>query len=139
MVQRVAWKSKSVMPASISEVAGHFAVEQRDQNALGEKRAGHDIGGRDAGADRALAGKAGHRHDAAHALRDLVDRGPRSVGTVLAEAGNAAIDDARIARLYRFEIDAEALGDAGPHVLDDDVGLLGKPHQNLAALVGLQV
>ena len=38
-----------------------------------------------------------------------------------------------------FEIDAKALGDAGPHVLDDDVGLLGQPHQDLAALVGLQV
>ena len=41
--------------------------------------------------------------------------------------------------LHGFEIDAKALGDAGPHVLDDDVGLFGEPHEDLAALVGLQV
>ena len=41
--------------------------------------------------------------------------------------------------LNGFEIDAEPLGDAGPHVLDDDVGLFGEPHQDLAAFVGLQV
>ena len=65
--------------------------------------------------------------------------GRSAYGAVLAEAGDAAIDDARIALLHGFEIDAEALGDAGPHVLDDHVGLFGQPHQDLAALVGLQV
>jgi hypothetical protein len=86
-----------------------------------------------------LARNARHRHDATHALRDLVDRRPRAIGAILAEAGDAAIDDARIALLHGFEIDAEAPGDAGPHVLDDDVGLFGEPHQNFAAFIGLQV
>ena len=41
--------------------------------------------------------------------------------------------------LTEFEIDAEPAGDAGAHVLDDDVRLLREPHQDFAALIGFQV
>ena len=119
--------------------AADLAVQQRDQDALRQESAGHDVGDGDADAQRALAGKSRHRHDAGHALRDLVDRGTLGIGTILAEAGNAAIDDPRIALSDRLEIDAEPSCDARAHVLDDDVGLFGKPHEDLAALVGLQV
>src|SRR6185312_5325018 len=127
---------RGLHPAAL---ARDLAIEQRDQNPLREERAGHDVGDGDADTDWPLAGNAGHGHDAAHALRDLVDRGPRRIGAVLAEAGNAAIDDARVALADGLIIDAEPPGDAGPHVLDDNVGLFREPHQDLAALVGFQV
>ena len=47
------------------------------------------------------------------------------------------VDDARIAFLDGFI--AEASGDARPHVLDDDVGLFRKPHQDFTAFFVLQV
>jgi hypothetical protein len=126
----------SLHPAAFTR---DFAIEQRDQDALRQEGARHDVGDGDADADRALARNSRHRHDATHALRDLVDRGPRGIGAVLAEAGNAAIDDARIAPMDGSEIDAEPLGDAGPHVFDHYVGLFREPHQDLAAFVGFQV
>ncbi len=104
-----------------------------------EERARHDIGDGDTDAQGSLARDSRHRHDAGHALRDLVDRRPLGIGAVLAETGDAAIDDARIALPHGFEIDAEAPGDAGPHVLDNDVGRFRQSHQDFAAFVGLQV
>ena len=51
--------------------------------------AGADVGDRDADAHRPLPGQAGDRHQAAHALRDLVEARAVGVGPVLAEAGDA--------------------------------------------------
>src|SRR5581483_9544385 len=94
---------RGLHPAAL---ARSLAIEQGDQNALGEERAGHDIGDGNADTKGTLARKPRYRHDAAHALSDLVDRGPRGIGAVLAEAGNAAIDDARVALLDRLVVDA---------------------------------
>ena len=60
--------------------------------------AGGEVGDRNADAHRPLAGQAGDRHQPAHALRDLVEARPVAIGAVLAEAGNAGIDQARIDR-----------------------------------------
>ena len=46
----------------------------------------------------ALARQAGHRHQAAHALRDLIEARPLGIRPVLAEAGDAGEHDARIDR-----------------------------------------
>jgi len=59
-----------------------------------------------------LSGMAGDRHEPAHALGDLVDPGAALIGSVLAEAGNAAVDDARVDLVHRFVIDAEPGTDA---------------------------
>ena len=61
----------------------------------------------DADAHRALAGRAGDRHQPAHALRDLIEARPLVVGAVLAEAGDAAIDDARVDLAQALVVDAE--------------------------------
>ena len=82
-------------------------------------------------------GMAGDRHQPAHALRDLVDAGPALVGTVLAEAGDAAVDDARVDLLHRLVIDAELVLDGRLEVLDDDIGGLRHLEEDLRALPGV--
>ena len=67
-------------------------------------------------------GMAGDRHQPAHALRDLVDAGAALIGPVLAKAGDAAIDDARVDLAHRLVIDAEPVLHVGFVVLDDDIG-----------------
>ena len=100
--QREAWKSSMKICASSSEVCTHWPSpdcsrsSSADKDALRAEDAGAEVGDRDADAHRALAGQAGDRHQAAHALRDLVEAGPLRVGPVLAEAGDAAVDDARV-------------------------------------------
>ena len=100
--QRAAWKSSMKICACSSEVVTHWpfagllALEQRDQDAERREQSGAEIGDRNADAHRALPGQAGDRHQPAHALRDLVEARPVGVGAVLAEAGNAGVDDARI-------------------------------------------
>ena len=85
-----------------SEVCTHCPSPERRRSCsatrMPERREepGGEIGERDAGAHRAAAGLAGDRHEARHALRDLVDAGPVAIGPVLAEAGDAGIDEARI-------------------------------------------
>ncbi len=88
-----------------------------------QNRPGGEIGDGNADPHRAFAGRAGDRHQPAHALRDLIEAGPLVVGAVLAEAGNAAIDDARIDLAHALIVDAELRLHVGAEVLDDDVGL----------------
>ncbi|MGY3220527.1 hypothetical protein ACVIM5_001134 [Bradyrhizobium sp. USDA 4512] len=71
-------------------------------------------------------GAPGHRHQAAHALRDLIEARPLVIGAVLAEAGDAAIDDARVDRGEALIVDAELLLHVGAEILDHDVGLGGE-------------
>ena len=120
-------------------LARPLALQQRQQNALGRENAGGEIGNRNAGAHRALARQAGHRHDAAHALRDLVEPRPLAIRAVLAEAGNAGVDQARIDRAQRLVIDAEPVLDVGPVIFDQHVGLAHQALQNLDALFAFEV
>src|SRR5258708_15042129 len=57
-------------------------------------------------------------------FRSLIDAGALRVRPALAEAGDAAIDDARVDLLDRFVIDAEAEFHLRAEVLDDYIGLL---------------
>jgi hypothetical protein len=86
-----------------------------------------------------LAGDTGDRHQAAHALGDLIESRPRAIGAVLAETGNAGEDDARIDRLERLVIDAEAELDVGAIVFDYHVRLPGQAGKDFAALGQLEV
>jgi len=56
------------------------------------------------------------------------------VGAVLAEAGNAAIDDPRVDLAQALIIDAELRLYVGTKVFDHDVGLLGEALENFEAL-----
>ena len=129
---------------------GFLAFEQRDQDAERREQPGAEIGDRNADAHRPLPRQAGDRHQPAHALRDLIEARPVGIGAVLAEAGNAGIDDARIDLGERLVVDAEPLLHVGAEILHHDVGLLdhalerGEPFGRLqierhAALVAVQV
>jgi hypothetical protein len=67
-------------------LAGHLALEQRDGDAVGRDDAAAQVRDGDAHAHRALVRQSRHRHEPAHALRDLVEARPLGVRTVLAEA-----------------------------------------------------
>ena len=67
-------------------------------------------------------GRPGHRHEPAHALRDLVEARARRVGSVLAEAGDARVHEPRVDLRERFVIDAEARLHVGPEILQQHVG-----------------
>jgi hypothetical protein len=71
--------------------------------------------------------------------RDLIEAWTFVIGAVLSEAGDAAIDDARIDLADALVIDAEFCFDVGPEVLDDDVGPPGQAVEDLEALRLLQV
>ena len=113
-------------------------MQRREDAERGEQAAGH-VGDRAADAHRAFAGLAGDRHDAAHALRDLVEAWTVAVRAVLAEAGNAGEDDARIHLRERLVIDAEAELDVGPEVLHHHVGRLYEPEEDVLGLGQLEV
>ena len=119
--------------------AGALAIEQRQHDPVGQQEAGRGVVDRDADPHRALPGMTGDRHQPAHALGDLVDPGAALVGPVLAKAGDAAIDDARVDLAHRLVIDAEPVLDVGFVILDDDVGALGELHEDRPALLALQV
>ena len=104
----------------------------------GEQAARHVVD-RGAGAHRRPLRVAGHRHQPAHALRDLVEAGAVAVGAVLAEARDRGEDDARIDLRERFVVDPQPVLDVGPEVLDDHVGLLDQSQQQRVSRVGLQV
>ena len=127
-----------------------LAFEQGDENAERREQSGGKIGDRNADAHRPLPRQAGNRHQPAHALRDLIEAGPVGVGPVLAEAGNAGIDQARIDLGEGLIVDAEPLLHVGAEILHHDVGLLdhalerGQSRRRLqierhAALVAVQV
>src|SRR6185312_10595911 len=120
-------------------LARTLALDQREENALRRENTSAQIGDGNARAHRALTGQARHRHDAAHALRDLVEARPLAIGPVLAEARNAGIDEARIDRAQRLVIDAEPVLHVGPVVLDHDVGLCHQLLEDGDALLRFEV
>ena len=108
--------------------------------------AGEQVGDRDADLLRPAAGcvvgdlaprRAGDAHQAAHALDRVVVAGAVAVGPGLAEAGDRAVDEARVQRAAARRVEAVAGHVADLEVLDEDVGLRGHPaDQRLALGVG---
>ena len=80
------------------------------------------IGGSSGGA----VGLAVDRREPAHRLGHRGEAGLRRVRPVLAEAGHAQHDEARVAREQHVGAEAEALERAGPEVLDEHVGVVGE-------------
>mgnify|MGYP000123763390 CR=1 FL=1 len=76
------------------KLTGFFSFCQRDQNAGGRVNARTGIGHCGAGPHWAATRLASNRHQAAHALGDLIEAGARGVRAVLSEAGNRGQDDA---------------------------------------------
>ena len=113
--------------------------KQRGEDAHGAEQARGEVGHGNADPHRALAGRARDRHQPAHALRDLVEARSLVIGAILAEAGNAAIDDARIDLAHALIVDAELCFHVGAEILDDDVGLLRQTLEYLESFRIFQV
>ena len=79
-------------------LAGAVPPYQGGQDAEGQVDAGRAVGHGMTGAHRPLAGQAGHRHEPRHALGDLVVAGPQRPRPLLAEAGDAGVDEAGVHR-----------------------------------------
>src|SRR5262249_43400792 len=123
--QREAWKSSIESMASSREVCTHFpspALDEGDQDALGEENARAQVGDGDADAHGPLARDARDGHEAPHALRDLADARPVTIRPALPEAGDAPVDQARVEGVQALVVDAEAPLDVGTIVLDHDIG-----------------
>ena len=103
-------------------LARALALQQRQHDAVGEQQPCRGVVNRDAHAHRPAAWMTGNRHQATHALRNLIHTRAARVWPILPEACNAAIDDARINFLHCFVIDAELVLDGGFVVLDHHVG-----------------
>jgi hypothetical protein len=134
--------------------AGHLHVEQREVDVLaftgllpmrqcGEYRvagiqAGQDVGQRDADFLRSGAvlvlGAAGDAHQAAHALDQEVIAGAGGIRPVLAEAGDRAVDDARIDRGDAGVVQPVFRQPADLEVFHQHVGLGGEAADQRRAL-----
>ena len=79
------------------------------------------------------------RYPELRGMRDLIDAGTGGVGTCLAKARYAPIDDARIDLCHRIIVDAKSMLHVGAVVLDHDVGLFGQFEKDVAPFRRLQV
>ncbi|KAF5299039.1 hypothetical protein FQA39_LY19195 [Lamprigera yunnana] len=109
--------------------AAAVARIQRGQDGAAREDAGEHISHRYAHFQRAAArftvGVAGDAHQAAHGLHHQVVARTRRVGAGLAEAGDGAVDEARVDFLQAVVIQAIGFEPADLEVLDQDVGLFG--------------
>jgi hypothetical protein len=115
------------------------ALEQRELDAVRGEDAREHVADRDPGARRPHLLGAGEAHEAAHALRDLVEARAQAVRTVGAEPGDPAVDELRelLGELLRRE--PEALHHVGAVVLHEHVEVRQDAHEQLARLGAAQV
>src|SRR6185437_9507357 len=99
-------------------LAGSLALQQRGEDAERAEQPRREVGDGNPDPHRAAAWRAGHRHQPAHALCDLIEAGALVIGAVLAETRAAAVDDPRIDLADALIVDAELVLDVGAKVLD---------------------
>ena len=143
--QREAWKSSMKICASSSEVCTHCPSPDCSRSisairiACASRMPAHRSSIGMPTRTGPCPGKPVIDIRPAHALRDLIDPGPLRIRPGLAEAGDAAIDDALVDLLDGFVIDAEAELHLGAEILDDHIGLLGQLHKDRLAVRAFQV
>jgi hypothetical protein len=117
-----------------------LAAEQREHDAERPVHAGAGVVGDEVQREyRLAAGLADQPEDAREGEVVAVMGGVIAVRPVLAEAGQRAVDDARVDRLHALVVGAEPLHHAGAKALDEDVGLRGELLQDRLALGSLEV
>jgi hypothetical protein len=111
------------------------AMMQRQQHADHAVQSHAEIDQRRAHAHRPGVLRAVDAHQPGHRLHSGVVAGQAAIGTVIAEAGDVAIDQLRELRLEHLLVaDAPFLERAGLEVVDQDVGGLEQAQQHLAPL-----
>ncbi len=118
---------------------GTLPVDERRRNRKRCGDAADRVGNRIADAQGCRLRAAGDAHYARHALDDLVICRQVSERAILAEAGNGAVDEARIVDAQRIEAQSKAIHHAGPEVLDDDRRAVHEPPKHLLAAHVLEV
>jgi hypothetical protein len=103
---------------------GLAPLVERAGDARREEERRRDVADRHADARGRAVGMAGQAHDPTHRLRDEVERGAIAKGPGMPEARRDGVDERRPARVQRRPSVAEALEDARPEVLDENVGLI---------------
>ncbi|MNI10029.1 hypothetical protein D3C73_631210 [compost metagenome] len=96
-------------------------MDQRALNGGDGIDAGKNVGDCDAGLHRLTIRFTGNRHEAGHALNDVIVAGEAGIGAVLTEAGDRAIDELRIDLLQALIVEAVFLQSAELEVFDQDV------------------
>ncbi len=120
-------------------LAGPLPVMQRHEDADGQVKPRRQVGDGDPDPGGLGAGHSRHAHQPAHALGDLIDPTALSIGSVLPEAGDRAVDEARVANVDRVVVETEPLLHRRTHVLDEDVGGLGQAPEDIATSLRLEV
>ena len=115
-----------------------LAVLQRAEDPVGGEESGAEVGERHARLRR-RALLARDADDPAHALRDQVVAAPRRIRARPAETAHRAVDEPWVHGAERVVAEPQALGHAGPVVLDEDVGALRQPLDDLHAFRALEV
>src|SRR5712691_11488933 len=111
-------------------LARDLTRQQGHQNALGQKDTRAQIRNGDADPHRALSGNAGNRHQAAHALGNLVHSRAIPIRTALPKARDDAVDDAGVDWAQALVIDTQTLFHARAVILHDDVSILRQALKN---------
>jgi hypothetical protein len=117
-----------------------FTLQQRHQNALRRKNAGAQIRNRNAHAHGALLHHTRHRHQPAHALRDLVKARSFGQRARLAKAGDAGIDQAGVVDFEAVVINPQSKFDIGSKVFHHNVSAFDQTleHGNTFRLFQIQ-
>lgn len=120
-------------------LARMVAPPQRGQDRDHRHVPGEGVEDREAYLDRTVLGLAVHPHQPAHGLHHLVERAPVTHRTGMPEAGDRAIDQARVDRLERIPVKPQRGWNAGAEILDHDVRSLGQPSDDTGRLGRLHV
>ena len=112
---------------------------QRHQRADHAVQRGERIADADVHAHRRPVGEARDVAHATHRFADRAEARPVAVRAGLAEAGQTNHDQSRVDGRERVVAEAPFLERAGPEILDDDVGLPGKPARDLLAVRRTQI
>ena len=115
-------------------LAGRLGMAERGLDGDDRIEAGENVGEGDADLLRLAVGRAGDRHQPGHALDDEVVAGARCVRPVLAEAGDRAIDEARVDLAQALVVEAVFLEAAELEILDEHVGGSGQLPDGFRAL-----
>ena len=121
-------------------LARAVALAQRREDAEGgHQRAAADVGDLPRRLHRRAAAVAGQPEQADQAEVVHVVPAAVAVRAVLAVAGDRAVDQPRVDLPQAVVADAQAVQDARPERLEEDVGVAGEAQQHVAALVGLEI
>src|SRR5690606_29275143 len=119
--------------------AVHLAPFERDHGEISTHQASGGIGEAECGKDRRLLGKAIDKGKTAVGLRQGSKARPRGIRSRLPETGDAEHDQARVDLREYVPAKTPLLQRARAEILDEDVGGLHEPLDNLHAERGAQI